>query len=84
MAELYDAPLVFQSLSPQMIILRVAMGRGWLKESVSEINTTLAFAGPPMVHWQRQGVHTTIYNTEGSILGPGAPDNNPDMSIKSA
>jgi len=67
-----------------MIILRVAMGRGWLKETVNEINTTLAFANPPMVQGQSQGVRTTIHNTEGSMLGPGTPENNSDMSIKSA
>jgi len=84
MAELYDTSPLFQSLSPQMIILRVAMGRGWLKETVNEINMTLAFANPPTVQGQGQGVCTTIHNTEGSIIGPGTPENNPDMSIKIA
>jgi hypothetical protein len=32
-----------------MIILRVAMGRGFLKETVKEINTTLVFARPATV-----------------------------------
>ena len=36
--------LFCQSLSPQMIILRVAMGHGWLKETVNENNTALVFA----------------------------------------
>jgi hypothetical protein len=67
-----------------MIILRVAMGRGWLKETETEINTTLAFADPPMVHRQGQRVRTTIQNIEGSILGPGTLVNDSDMSIKSA
>ena len=52
MAELYDTSPFFQSLSPQMIILRVAMGRGWLKETMNEINTMLAFADPSMVQGQ--------------------------------
>ena len=67
-----------------MIILRVAMGRGWLKETMNEINTTLAFANPPMVQGQSQGVRTTIHNTEGSMIGPGTPENNSGMLIKSA
>ncbi|KAF8264498.1 hypothetical protein EI94DRAFT_1772636 [Lactarius quietus] len=38
---------MFCSLSPQMIILRVAMGHGLLKESVEEISTGLVFADAP-------------------------------------
>lgn len=67
-----------------MIILRVSLGRGWLKETVNEIDTTLAFTDPPMVHRQSQGGRTTIHNIEGSILGLGTPANNSDISIKSA
>jgi hypothetical protein len=73
-----------------MIILRVSMGRGLLKDTVNEIvtsRTTLAFADPPMVHRQNQGVmvvRTTIRDVEDSILGPGTPATDSDVSIKSA
>ena len=56
-----------------MIILPVAMGRGWLKETGNEISTAPVFA-------KSQGVRMTI-NTEGRIFGPGMPDNSSDMSI---
>jgi hypothetical protein len=39
-----------------MIILRVAMGRAWLKETVTEFNTALVFAEPATFHEQSQGV----------------------------
>ena len=67
-----------------MIILRVAMGRGWLKETVNEINTTLVFVNPPVVQGQSQGVRTTIHITENSMFGPGTPQDNHNISIKSA
>ncbi|KAH8980501.1 hypothetical protein EDB86DRAFT_3066830 [Lactarius hatsudake] len=38
---------MFCSLSPQMIILRVAMGHGLLKETVEQISTGIVFAEPP-------------------------------------
>ena len=41
--------LFCQSLSPQMIILRVAMGHGWLKETADEISATPVFAAPAMI-----------------------------------
>jgi len=75
---------MFCSLSPQMIILRVSMGRGWLKETLNEIDTTLAFTDPLVAHRQSQGVRKTIHNIEGSILDLGTPANNSDISIKSA
>ncbi|KAI0295629.1 hypothetical protein B0F90DRAFT_1811443 [Multifurca ochricompacta] len=43
---------IFCSLSPQMIILRVAMGHGWLKETVDQISTAPAFAEP--LHFERK------------------------------
>ncbi|EIM88470.1 uncharacterized protein STEHIDRAFT_167753 [Stereum hirsutum FP-91666 SS1] len=37
----------FCAISPQMILLRVAMGRGWTSQTVSEVTGTMAFAPPP-------------------------------------
>ena len=71
-----------QSLSPQIIILRVAMGRGWLKQTADEISTTLVFARPATTHEQSQGIRRTIYNTEEPISGPEMPMNKVDTSIK--
>ena len=65
-----------------MIILWVALGRGWLKETETEINTALVFAEPPMVHDQTQGVCTTISNGEEPIYGSGTPTNTSETSIK--
>jgi len=65
-----------------MIILRVAMGRGWHKETVNEINTALVFAEPPTVHDQSQGVCTTISNGGEPIYGSGTPTNKSETSIK--
>ena len=64
-----------------MIILRVAMGRGWVKETVKEINTVLVFAEPGTVNEKSQGVHM-VHGTEGPITGPGMPENKSDRSIK--
>ena len=64
-----------------MIILRVTMGHGWLKETVKEINTALVFAEPATVHEQSQGIHITIHNTEGLVSGPGIPANASDISV---
>jgi hypothetical protein len=56
-----------------MIILRVAMGRGFLKETVKETNTTLVFAKPATVtaDGEYRGERMTIYDIEGSTCGPG-------------
>ena len=64
-----------------MIILRVAMGRGWREETAKEINTTLVFAEPPTarLHEQSQEVHVTIYNTKDPESELGTPT---DMSIR--
>ena len=59
-----------------MIILRVAMGRGFLKETVKEINTTLVFAKPATVAGvdeKCREVRMTIYDIEDSACGPGTP-----------
>jgi len=58
-----------------MIILRVAMGRGFLKETVKDINTTLVFAKPATVTVgeKSRGDRMTIYEIEGSTSGPGTP-----------
>ena len=72
-----------QALSPQMIILRVAMGRGLLKETVKEINTTPIFAKPATVtavDEKCRGVRMTIYDIEGSPCGPGTPAASSDTS----
>ncbi|EIM91774.1 uncharacterized protein STEHIDRAFT_46076 [Stereum hirsutum FP-91666 SS1] len=37
---------MFCSLSPQMIIWRVAMGRGWSKETVQQVSGQMVFAHP--------------------------------------
>jgi hypothetical protein len=54
-----------------MIILRVAMGRGWRKETVNELNTALVFSKPARVHGQNQGVSMTIHTIEDPVFGPG-------------
>ena len=56
-----------------MIILRVAMGRGFLKETVKEMDTTLAFAKPATltVDQKYRGVRMTVHEMEGSAYGPG-------------
>jgi len=58
-----------------MIILRVAMGRGLLKETVKEIETTVVFAKPAtvMVDEKCQGVRMMVYEIEGPLCDPGTP-----------
>ncbi len=67
-----------------MIILRVAMGQGLLKETVREMDTALVFAEPATVtaHEQSQGVSVTTHSTERPISDLGVPENKSDMSIK--
>jgi hypothetical protein len=76
------ADLLFQSLSPQMIILRVAMGSGWLKETMKELNTALVFAETATVDEQSQGGFVTIHLAEESISVPGTPAGSPDVSVR--
>jgi hypothetical protein len=60
-----------------MIIFRVAMGRGLLKETVKEIDTMLVFAKPDtatVVDSEKgRGVPMTIHeiDIDGSLSGPG-------------
>jgi len=64
-----------------MIILRVAMGHGWLKETVKEINTAIAFVpgASTTFHEQSQAVRVTIYNTGSRLSDPEMPS---DVSIR--
>ena len=71
-----------QSLSPQIIILRVAMGRGWLKQTADDISTTLVFARPATTHEQSRNIRRTIYNTEEPITGSETLTKGLDTSIK--
>ena len=54
-----------------MIILRVAMGHGLIKETVDQISTGLAFAAapPPPTEKSSNGVQTTLNSSEGPTLG---------------
>jgi len=82
-ANLTDLCLLFcQSLSPQIIILRVAMGRGWLKQTADDISTALVFARPATTHEQSQGICRTIHNTDEPLSGSGTPMDKVDTSIK--
>jgi hypothetical protein len=65
-----------------MIILRVAMGRGWLKETVREINTALVFVEPVTLHEESREVRMTIHSIEYPTFGPGMPEKRSDTSIK--
>jgi hypothetical protein len=67
-----------------MIILRVAMGSGWLKETMKELNTALVFAETTTVDEQSQGVCVTIHLAEEPISVPGTPagTGNSDMSVR--
>ena len=68
-----------QSLSPQMIILRVSMGRGWLKETANEFNSALEFTQPATSQEQSQETCVTEYNTDPTS-GPSTLDNKSDAS----
>jgi hypothetical protein len=46
-----------------MIILRVAMGRGWRKETINELNTALVFANSAPVNEQNQAVAMEVHIT---------------------
>ena len=56
-----------------MIILRVAMGRGWLKETVDEFNSTIEFAQRATLKEQSQGACMTICDTVDPLSGAGTP-----------
>ena len=64
-----------------MIILRVAMGRGWLKETVVEFNSTsIEFAHPATLKEQSQGACMTICDTVDLLSGAGTPVSSSDTS----
>ena len=66
-----------------MIILRVAMGRGFLKGTVKDINTTLAFAKPATltVDEKSRGDQMTVYEMEGPACGPETPAATSEISV---
>ena len=53
-----------------MIILRVAMGRGWLKETANELSSALEFAQPTTLQEQKQVSCMTICNEADPISSP--------------
>jgi hypothetical protein len=57
-----------------MIILRVAMGRGWLKETANELSSALEFAQPTTLQEQSQGACMTIWNEADPIFSPRTPE----------
>jgi hypothetical protein len=67
-----------------MIILRVAMGHGLLKESIEEISTGLVFAERPARHTEKSssGAQTTMDSSEGPTLGLRTFAQGSDSSIK--
>ncbi|THU78137.1 hypothetical protein K435DRAFT_973654 [Dendrothele bispora CBS 962.96] len=50
---------MFCSLSPQMIILRVAMGRGWSKETVQQVDSGSLIFAPAYSSTGRSGTQST-------------------------
>jgi hypothetical protein len=67
---------LLQSLSPQMIILRVSMGSSWHEETVNEISTTFVPARPATFPEGSQGVCMTTSSTcssEDPVYGPRTP-----------
>ena len=69
-------PHSLQSLSPQMIILRVSMGSRWYRESVNDVSMSFVLARPATFHEGSQGVCTTsssTCNTEDPISSPRMP-----------
>jgi hypothetical protein len=71
-----------------MIILRVAMGRGLLKETVKEINTMLLFAKPATntaVDEECREVPTTIHEIPGTPAdSSGTPVNGHTSTVSNA
>jgi hypothetical protein len=61
-----------------MIILRVSMGRAWLKWTVHELNTALEFAQSAPEHSQEDCV--TSGNAEDPASRPRTPSNGSDTS----
>lgn len=75
---------MFCSLSPQMIVLRVAMGHGLIKETVEQMSTEIVFAEPPVQHGEKtsNGAQTTLDSSEGPTLGASTFAQGSDPSIK--
>ena len=67
-----------------MIILRVAMGHGLLKETVEQITTGLVFADAPAQQTEKgsNGAQTTLDSSEGPTLGSRTFAQGSDSSIK--
>lgn len=67
-----------------MIILRVAMGHGWLKETVEQMSSAIVFAEAPEKHNEKSGngVQTTMDSSEGPTLGSSSFARGSDSSIK--
>lgn len=67
-----------------MIILRVAMGHGLLKETVEQISTGIAFAERPAQRTEKSsnGLQTTMDSSEGPTLGLTTFEQGSDSSIK--
>jgi hypothetical protein len=67
-----------------MIILRVAMGHGLLKETVEQISTGLVFAERPAQNTEKSSneAQTTMDSSEGPTLGLRTFAHGSDSSIK--
>jgi hypothetical protein len=65
-----------------MIILRVAMGHGLLKDTVKEISTGLVFAERPTSHEQSPGICMTVYKSEVPISLPGTTSDSSHSTVK--
>ena len=65
-----------------MIILRVSMGRGWLKETPNELISALDFAEPVTTHEQSQKECTMTYSIQIHTSEPTTHANSSNTSIK--
>ena len=54
-----------------MIILRVSMRRGWLKETANKLTSAVEFAESVTAHEQRQKDGTMTYNIQLLTADPG-------------
>jgi len=73
---------IFCSLSPQMIILRVSMGRAWLKETANELTSAVEFAEPVTTHEQSRKEFTMPYNIQLPTADPGTLSDGSDTAIR--
>ena len=65
-----------------MIILRVSMGRAWLKETSSELNSAVEFAEPVTTPEQRQKEFTMSYNIQLPTADPGTLSDSSDTAMR--